>query len=147
MQLSKRELRSLISDLSSWDPEEFERIVSMFSEMASSPSPSFFDDDMIYADTRLYHASSDVGVRVERLLKEEAGLGTAEAVALMSGALVDHGLIRPSEIPPLSKKSLADWVSRLAHQVDPKFILNLATVIRNDYAHTSVSGWLTRGRP
>ena len=103
MQLSKRELRSLVSDLLETNPEEFERLVRMYSEMASSPTTILFDEDVMYPESRVYHASSDVGVRVERLLKVEAGLGTQEAVSLLSDALAKRGLIRPTEIPPLSK--------------------------------------------
>lgn len=81
------------------------------------------------------------GARVSRLLREEAGLPTAQAMALLAERLVSEGLIEQSDVPPSSKKSFEDWVERLSRRVAPKDILRFATLIRNSRIHSPDTDW------
>lgn len=83
-----------------------------------------------------------LGERVETLLKKEARLSTANAHIALTNALVDALLVRPDELPPLSKKSFSSWVDRVAAIVPHKELLRLATMIRNRHVGGDPIDWL-----
>lgn len=84
---------------------------------------------------------SDIGERVEILLKTEAGLGTSEARDLLAQSLAEAGAIHHSELPPLSRKALSSWVVRLSKLVPAKLILSHATKIRNSFVNSPNADW------
>lgn len=82
-----------------------------------------------------------IGYRVEKLLKIEAGLGTSDAVKQLTERLVESGLLRKEDIPPISKKTLGDWATRVSRIIPAKELLRHATLIRNKYAHSPQTDW------
>lgn len=92
-------------------------------------------------------ASDDasVGERVERLLKLDARLTTAQAVEKLAKRLSDLGLLDRGDIPPLVKKSFRHWIARLGQKVPAKEILRCATIIRNEYVHSPARDWMLSG--
>lgn len=83
-----------------------------------------------------------LGERVETLLKKEARLSTANAHIALTNALVDAVLVKPDELPALSKKSFSSWVDRVAASVPHKELLRLATMIRNRHIGGDPIDWL-----
>ncbi len=84
---------------------------------------------------------SDIGVRVESLLKDQARLGTHEAYKLLSTSLVSANALHRRDVPPLSRKALSNWVARLSKIVPGKLILSHATQIRNSLVHSPDADW------
>lgn len=91
-----------------------------------------------------YHDAS-FGERVERLLKDEAGLTTAQAAELLTLQLAKLGLVDLQKIPAPSKRPLRDWVGKLAQWIPEKDILRYATIIRNEYVHRPITDWALKG--
>ena len=82
-----------------------------------------------------------IGVRVEQLLRTEAGLSATQASDLLSSRLVELGMIERNDLPSVSRKSFENWVARLALRVSSKDILMCATIIRNEYVHKPMRDW------
>lgn len=135
MELSDRDLDYLGSQLSRLRPGDLERACREISR----------HDFQLRSRTRPKAPStpveSSIGDRVERLLKSEAKLSTSAAVDFVANSLMEQGLISLEDIPPLSKKSLSDWVNRLTIKVSPRDLLRTATLIRNRVAHLAEPDW------
>ncbi len=87
-------------------------------------------------------AWQDVATRVERLLKDEAGLSTHQAYQALAHSLVTEGVLSARDLPPLpNKKGLHYWVSRLDEHVPAKVVLQHATRIRNSAVHEPKKPW------
>jgi hypothetical protein len=145
LDLPDHELFRLISELRSMPWEAISAQVTYLRRLTRHPAVY---EDMIQQSAKKYpnqpHDGS-VGERVERLLKIEARMTTAQAVEQLSEYLVAMGLLQPGEIPLLSRKSLRDWVTRIGRRVPAKDILRCATVIRNEHVHSPVRDWTLSG--
>lgn len=99
-------------------------------------------------DTSVKHEKIGFGVgeRVNRLLRDEARLGTQEAVKELTDLVVRAGLIEEAVVPPLSRKSFAAWVDRLSAFVAEKELLRLATILRNKHVHSPRADWVLSER-
>ncbi|MFE0843113.1 hypothetical protein [Achromobacter insolitus] len=160
--LSRGELRRTLWDLQRFDPDEILKQVELLRELTRHGFvgsrlynlPLDYDllslKDLVSPresreSKHLTRTNEDVGIRVERLLKEEARLSTAEAVAELGSSLVADNQIDINELPPLSKKALSNWVSRLSMRVPEKLILKHATLVRNKFVHDPPPAWQLRG--
>lgn len=143
LELSPPELHRVMIELQSMPPDE---IGARISYLRKSLPRHLFEDFRIRSSTNhgLRYRDVSVGERVERLLKDEAGLSTSQAIERLSSRLTERNLIEKTDVPPLSRKSFSDWVTRLSKRVAPKDILQAATIIRNEYVHSPVNDWTLR---
>ncbi|WP_433925607.1 hypothetical protein [Stenotrophomonas nematodicola] len=145
MGLARTDLRRLLHELRSVDDDEFLRLISILSD----PDQAQMELHSPYPTSKSRRATQghSVGTRVEQLLKTEAKLTNARAYELMKDAIIRHGLMAPSEVPTLSKKSISSWTERLLPRIQEKEVLRIATLIRNEFAHSPVADWnLHKGR-
>lgn len=141
LDLSEEDLHCLVTELKSLTPEEINARVSALRHVGQA---HLFDEATSKSSEKKYLAQprdASVGERVERLLRAEAGLTTAQAVEKLSLRLADLGLVAREDVPALSRKSLRDWVGRLAQRVPPKDILRCATILRNEHVHRPIRDW------
>ena len=143
LELSPRELHRVMSELQSMPPEE---INGRIAYLRKSIPRHLFDDFRIRfsSDQSFRSRNGTVGDRVERLLKVEAGLSTAQAIEKLTARLVENNMIERKDVPPLSRKSFRDWVTRLSRRIPPKDILQAATILRNQFVHSPVNDWVLR---
>jgi hypothetical protein len=143
LELSPRELHRVMTELQSMPPEE---ISGRIHYLRKSIPRHIFDDFRIRfsSDQTLQLRNGSVEDRVERLLKVEAGLSTAEAIEKLTERLVENNMIERKHVPTLSRKSFRDWVMRLSRRIPPKDILQAATILRNQYVHGPVNDWMLR---
>ncbi|HJR06636.1 MAG TPA: hypothetical protein VJ842_05220 [Pyrinomonadaceae bacterium] len=145
LDLDDVELRQLVEELHSTSWREIKAQVSSLRRYAKNRQ---VHKKIPRSSTKKSSAQShdaSVGERVERLLKDEAGLTTNQAAELLALQLAKFGLVDLQNIPPLSRKPLRDWVGRLAQRVPEKDILRYATIIRNEYVHRPMPDWALRG--
>jgi hypothetical protein len=143
MEVHGSELMTLLSDLRELPIEEIYNRV-LIAQSRLKDSLDLFDDDQKPYSRRVSYDPQqgvNIGDRVERLLRIEAGLTTSEAVKGLTKIILEHELIHKDDVPPLSRKSLGDWISRLSRYMKEKDILNMATVLRNAYVHKPVAAW------
>lgn len=81
---------------------------------------------------------SDLYLKLKAMLVDELNLTTNEIVDLLSMKLPK------GHIPPLAKKSLANWLERLSFQYSPSEILHAATLILDDYKKRNRLDWNVR---
>ena len=143
LELSPRELHRLMTEIQSMPPEE---ISGRIHYLRKSIPRHIFDDYRIRVSTdqSLRFRNGSVGDRVERLLKVEAGLSTTQAIEKLTARLVENNMIERNDVPPLSRKSFRDWVTRLSRRIPSKDILQAATILRNQYVHGPVNDWMLR---
>lgn len=79
---------------------------------------------------------SDLYLKVKNMLVFELGLTTPEIVHLLSAELGDK-----KHVPPLSKKSLENWLERLSSYYSPSEILHAAAVIRDQFNKKKSMDW------
>jgi hypothetical protein len=84
---------------------------------------------------------SEVGRRVHKLLRDEAGMTNDEVVKAFKQHFRETDPSRARKIKPLSKKSLASWVDGLTDIYSPSEILHIATIIRNKRVHDGSLDW------
>lgn len=140
MGLSRSDLKKLLLDFSR---EPVESLVDDVEKIAlHARSGTEYTGDADDRDVILKVSNdSNVGMRVERLLRKEANLSSAKACRVLSAMLLDAGLIKEQDIPPLSKKSLHVWVDKILPYVPAKDLLRLATIARNNFVHKPKSDW------
>ena len=142
LELSPKELRRVMMELQSMPPEE---ITGRIHYLRKSIPRHMFDDFRIrFSSDQNFRRNGTVGDRVERLLKVEAGLSTSQAIDKLTVKLLENDLIQKGDVPPLSRKSFRDWVTRLSRRIPPKDILQAATILRNQYVHGPVNDWMLR---
>ncbi|HHX6538387.1 hypothetical protein ACLHTA_01580 [Pseudomonas aeruginosa] len=73
-------------------------------------------------------AHSDLYIKIRNMLIEDLDLTNEEIVTLISDRLE-----KGAHVPPLSKKSIENWLSRLSNHVPPSEVLHAATVIWDEY--------------
>jgi hypothetical protein len=138
--LSERDTEELLDSLRDMSSDE---IVSAVSKIRREQR--IYDFELSQTDSirrRVQSKQSDsLGSRVSQLLRKEAKLGTLESVDALTKELTKSGKLLPNDIPPLSHKSLEDWIDRLAQRVPSKEILRVATLIRNERVHTPLRDW------
>jgi hypothetical protein len=146
LDLPQDELRRLVNELRSMSWQEINARVSSLRQHSQYPA-TYEDTFPSWAERSpdQSHGAS-VAERVERLLKVEAGLSTAQAVEKLASRLSEMGLIEFRDLPTLSRKSFRDWVVRLAQRVPSKEILRHATILRNEHVHSPITDW-TLSRP
>lgn len=141
LELTDNELRRLINELCSMPLEEVGARISSLRQRTQHHAvvEDAFRFPTTSSPTQFHDAS--VSERVEQLLKNEAGLSTAQAVEKLSLLLTELRLIEYQNVPPLSRKSLGNWVARVAQRVSAKEILRCATLLRNECVHSPVRDW------
>ena len=142
LNLTKDGLRRLLDDLQSIPFEEINAQVSSLRKHAQHVA---IHEDLSKSSSKTRHSrlrDASVGERVERLLKAEAGMSTIDAVESLTLRLAAQGLIDQTKVPPLSRKSLRDWISRLGNFVSEKDILRHSTIIRNERVHGPTRDWM-----
>ena len=141
LDLTDNELRRLINELRSMPLEEVSVHISSLRQCTQHHAVV---EDVLRLPAKnspmQFHDAS-VSERVEQLLKNEAGLSTAQAVEKLSLLLTELRLIEYQNVPPLSRKSLGNWVERVAQRVSAKEILRCATLLRNEYVHSPARDW------
>ncbi|MDZ4303628.1 MAG: hypothetical protein U1C13_18510 [Pseudomonas sp.] len=84
--------------------------------------------------------SSDLYLKVKDMLVLDLGLSNDQIVSLISERLGGE-----EYLPPLSKKSLANWLDRLTAYYSPSEILHAAAVIRDRFHKGQPLDWGVRG--
>lgn len=146
--LSLSEIERAVMELQRNDPYDVvAQIDHLRREMAKSferrrhePTWEYVRDHPIRIRETLF-SHSDIGERVEDLLKHQAGLGTSQAFDLLVESLMKAGALHGDDVPPLSRKSLSNWVGRLSNVVPQKLILSHATQIRNSFVNSPGADW------
>lgn len=150
LKLSERETVQLLERIKRTPPQELVLLTRELRSFVRYQMPMSTYDTPSYPTItiREHNASGDgsVGERVQRLLRDEAGLSTDAAMNLLTDALTAEKLIAERDVPPLSRKSLANWVDRLIVKVPAKEVLRVATLLRNKIAHAPSTGWLKSSR-
>lgn len=143
MDLHRSDLFKLINDIRNTSDDSLYRAIRELQEDAQKLiAPSFFEIQS--AEPMFSSVSRNVAERVARLLKDEARLSNDEAAKRLSEALIQSHLIARSDVPPLSKKSFFDWISRLANLVTEKDLLRAATLVRNQSVNSPNVDWKLR---
>jgi hypothetical protein len=145
LDIDEDELHKLIDELRSMTWREISKRVTSLRRHAMHYR---IDKDKMQSSTKrspTHSHDASVGERVERLLKSEAGLTTAQAVEKLASQLDELGFVERQNVPPLSRKSLCNWVNRLVQRVPEKDILRCATIVRNEYVHRPITDWALKG--
>ena len=143
--LSDKEIVQLLRSAEKYGPgpilEQVRSIRAAVGELdAISPK-----EKELAADSRI-STEADVVVRIEELLRKEAGMPASAAAAAMERALVSEGL-RSKSLPRFdSKRGLWRWLGRIAAVVPPAKLLHIATRIRNEAVHRPDGDWPLRKR-
>lgn len=87
------------------------------------------------------YIENEVYERIHESLISDLGLSTPDIVAMISEEL-NHRY--DSHTPPLSKKSLRNWLSRLLNVYSASEILHAVTTIYNKHRGTHKIGWSIR---
>jgi len=144
---AKRDIVSVlmqVSKLSSFDLEdELSEIsyrlgeVRRYSRIKESHSRPLFSPSAKKIASDDY---SDLYLKVRDMLVLELGLSNEQIVSLLSEKLGGDAYL-----PPLSKKSLANWLERLSVYYSPSEILHAAAVIRERFNKGRPLDWGVRG--
>jgi len=87
-----------------------------------------------------------VSKRIEKLLRQEAGLSAWQAKKKLLEALEKYQGFRISPPPSLEKKAFSAWVEFLCNLTPHNLLLQEATRIRNEIAHEPKSDWPLKER-
>lgn len=87
------------------------------------------------------YIENEVYERIHDLLISDLGFSTPDIVALISEE-INHKY--DSHTPPLSKKSLRNWLSRLLNVYTASEVLHAVTTIYNRHRGTHKIGWSIR---
>ena len=89
-------------------------------------------------------AGNDVPMRVELLLRNEAGLKVSQAaLELLSSLERERGGMAGTMKPP-NRESFYSWLNKLLRQIGPSELLHHATLVRNRYVHNTGQDWPLR---
>ncbi|MFK7701724.1 hypothetical protein [Pseudomonas caspiana] len=83
----------------------------------------------------------DVYEKIHEYLVVELGLSSHEVVDVIAAEIYR---VNKGEVPPLSKKSLKNWVARLMGYYSPGEILHVVANIRSKYLKSQAIGWSLR---
>lgn len=83
---------------------------------------------------------SDLYLKVRDMLVHDLGMSNEQIVNVLAERLGGG-----EHIPPLSKKSLANWLERLTSYYQPSEILHAAVVVREKYGKGKQLDWGVRG--
>ncbi|WP_122208872.1 hypothetical protein [Pseudomonas viridiflava] len=100
-----------------------------------SPSLESYDMGSHYSSQSM---NSELNFKVRQLLVDELGLSSEEIVHLMA----EH--LKRFYVPPLSKKSLSNWLDRLSVHVPPSEVLYAATSVFNKFKDKKGLDWNVR---
>lgn len=147
---SNRDILDVLGKVSSTPPSHLQRGLDELSWRFSDVARfKVFTRDYSYFDTKSQMSArrslsmdeeSELYQKVRDMLVVEIGLSSEQIVDLMSARLYKGGYV-----PPLSKKSLANWLERLSHYHSPSQILHAAAVVRDQYIKSSGLDWRIRG--
>jgi hypothetical protein len=146
LDLSPTELRGLLKELHGIELGELSAILSTINVPKATARRDSIDLPGFHPDDRTSTKNSSLGYRVERLLRVEAGMTVSQAVDELTNRLRLSDELRVVELPALSRKSLSDWVTRLARLVPEKEILRCATLVRNEHVHRPTRDWVLGGQ-
>ncbi|MBG3850477.1 hypothetical protein ABQZ69_04255 [Xanthomonas sp. WHRI 8391] len=154
MRFTEKDIYRLIDALKEADPSSLAKTVNLLRQ--AIPGIVIDSIDFNFTDTltdqmkrnassgrrdNIRFQEDDVGLRVDHLLKGEAGLTTKDAVSMLTKRLINEGVLNPREAPPLSRKAFYLWANKLATIVAPKELLRAATIIRSDILHAPRADW------
>lgn len=145
MNLSQKELYLLITRLKRSRFDEIADEVARAKNFISAREAPFFNlaDEPTSGKA---HRNNSVSERVERLMKDEAGLSGQAAYNILRSLFLESGLLKDEDIPSLSKKSLKVWINKIVSLgVPEKELLRIATIARNKYSHSKPTDWQLGG--
>ena len=87
---------------------------------------------------------SDVPMRVEFLLRSEAGLQVNQAAFELLESLKRERPSMDGVLKPPNKESLHRWLQKLLLHIGPSEMLHHATLVRNRYVHRTEQDWPLR---
>lgn len=165
---SKNQILKVLDELHSLHPNDVKQILDQVSESASDlnyrvskitnrtnnnwfhPETNYFREPAIAYESFEGHGTqalvdnpmlSEIYDKVHEFLAVELNLTTPEIVDLMSAEIYQ---MHKGPIPPLSKKSLKNWIARLLNYYPPSEILHAVATIRNRHMGTNSMGWSLR---
>jgi hypothetical protein len=142
--IPEAQLHELLIELSALTSKQLGSRISDLRRLSSYTFQEFDTPNSVRNRLNEQRSDLSVGARVDQLLRGEAKLSTGDAVQSLSSRIVQMKLLTPDRLPPLSRKSLRDWVGRLAMLVQPKDILRVATIVRNERVHSPARDWRLR---
>ena len=122
-----------------FDNQLSDRLSGYYSSASFHPVAAMesYSDSLHYSSSNIMN--SDLFYKVKQLLIDDLGLSSDEVVRLISQN-VSAGIY----VPPLSKKSLSNWLDRLSAHVAPSEILYIATGIYNQFKNKKGLDWNVR---
>lgn len=143
LDLTRKELNELISTLNHSDQDLlYQKIKNLQTEGRNTHKTiGFFTAKVTPPRAIAITEESETSVRVVRLLKHEAHLDARQAVELMKQKIQDLNIANKDALPPLSRKSLSNWIMRLENKIPEKEILRCATIIRNEQSPRPLGDW------
>lgn len=145
---AKRDIITALMDLSKLTPYELEDALSeisyrlgeirRYTGIKENYSRSLISNS--FKKTTSEDQYTDLYLKVRDMLVHDLGLSNEQIVSLLSDRLG-----RGAHLPPLSKKSLANWLDRLSVYYAPSEILHAAAVIREKYSKGQPLDWGVRG--
>jgi hypothetical protein len=152
--ITRAQLREASEWLKKNGVNALERIVFRIREAAEDAVNEFdrpfrLQEGRNLSDLYLATAKSNVtyvAKRIEKLLREEAGLSAWQAKKKLLEALEKYQGFRISPPPSLEKKAFSAWVEFLANHASHNLLLQEATKIRNEIVHGPKSDWPLKER-
>lgn len=150
--LSEREIRNSIRLI---EIQGSDAIVRMVLDIRRAAKSKFYEHALPemanpnqdrYLRGRLGAHGDDVGIRIEHLLRKEAGLGAGRAAEALLKSLQSERPV-PKNLPRFrSKDGFTSWIRRLSQSVPASRLLHHATKIRNRTVHSDHGDWPLRSR-
>lgn len=144
---TNREILDVLKKASSIQPSQLEQGLSELAwKLQEATRFKVFTRSSSYARSTgvkksvSYEDESELYQKVKDMLVIDVGLSSEQIVELLSERLPGGNYI-----PPLSKKSLSNWLERLSHYYPPSQILHAASVLRNQHKKNSGLDWRVRG--
>ena len=147
--LSRKEISQIFGQLQYFPPGRLADAIQYLRHNALDPLDEVADS--IFSGARqphtprgLHRPSSDVPMRVEFLLRNEAGLKVRQAALELLSSLKRERPSMAGTMKPPNKESFCKWLKKLLRQIEPSELLHHATLVRNRYVHDTEQDWPLR---
>lgn len=147
--MSAREIGLVVEALSHFPPGLLEDSIQYLRHHAQGPLDQSVDSILTgtHQPLRLrgsYRLGGNVPMRVEILLRDEAGLKANQAASELLNSLKREQPHLAETLKPPNKESFEKWLHRLLQVVEPSQLLHHATLVRNRYVNDPGQDWPLR---
>lgn len=149
--LSRKEINQIVEELQNLPPDLLADSIQSLRHNAPDILDDVADSILVgehrpYSAKRSHRTGSDVPMRVECLLRDEAGLKVSQAAAELLRSLEQKRTNLAVAVKPPNKESFYNWLQKLLRQIEPSELLHHATLVRNRYVHNTGQDWPLRER-